>query len=224
MLCGSECRADTGVTNGILAALPPLFALALKMDQQFAEILADRPPDASKRDIDTRGHGHGEEALESHGSNGGITKARAEAAPGGGHVHGHDRLGAQSVGVELSDRPIDWAKFTAWLKGFLEKEGDFIWRFKGVLWTSAPGSGGGSKTWGWGAGRRTVVQVSLRPYGRSYNVSLYIFFYAVLMIKSIMPFLSDCEGCPTHGSIIFPPKIVGVVMKGTYYFRDREPI
>lgn len=192
------------------------------MDQQFAEILADRPPDASKGDNDTRSdtrhdhpsQGHGEEAHEPHGNDGETTQATAETAPGGGHVHGHDRLGAQSVGVELSDRPIDWAKFTAWLKGFLEKEGDLIWRLKGVLWTSAPGGGGSSKAWGWGAGRRTVVQV--RPHRRSYSGSVYKSFVAVLMIEPIMPLLFlDCKEHSAEVSIDFPPKSWGAVIKGS---------
>ena len=62
--------------------------------------------------------------------------------------------------MELDAGPIDWAKFKSWLKNFLEREGELIWRLKGVLWTSAPGqSGGAAGTWSLGAGKRTVVQV-----------------------------------------------------------------
>lgn len=176
------------------------------MDQHFAEILSDRPPDTPnhKNNNDDNhhhghdsDHGHGEATPEPHGSsnsNGQATKAKAVSS---GHVHGHDRLGAQSVGVELSDRPIDWAKFTAWLKGFLEKEGDLIWRLKGVLWTSTPGYGDSSKSTGWGAGR-TVVQVKHWD-GRDESVYLIIFvvvccltllrvqFFATLIPSSLSP-------------------------------------
>lgn len=141
------------------------------MDQQFAEILADdaRKHDGDKNNDDHLDHQHRSE-IEGEKLDGGYGEAekKGDVTPSGRHGqqhrhrHGHDRLGAQSVGVELAEGPIDWGKFTAWLKGFLEKEGEeLIWRLKGVLWTTtAPGQGSGAATtWGWGAGRRTVVQV-----------------------------------------------------------------
>lgn len=133
-----------------------------QMDQHFADILADR----ERSNNDPKKHGdHDDDHHHHNGAEGGAPKR--EAGETGRHDqqqhrHGHDRLGAQSVGVELAEGPIDWAKFTSWLKSFLEKEGDeLIWRLKGVLWTTAaPGHGSGAATtWGWGAGRRTVVQV-----------------------------------------------------------------
>lgn len=155
------------------------------MDQHFADVLADR--ERHNEDDSSTHHNHkGNSNHQQHQSddveaaaldresevtekNTPITKTTAEAAvaaPRPSHRrHGHDRLGAQSVGVELAERPIDWGKFTSWLKSFLEKEGEeLIWRMKGVLWTAAaPGQGhggsGATTTWGWGAGRRTVVQV-----------------------------------------------------------------
>lgn len=129
-----------------------------QMDQQFADILADRA-----RCTDPDKYGDREKHQHHNDAEGGALKR------GGGqtgreqdHRHGHDRLGAQSVGIELAEGPIDWAMFTSWLKSFLEKEGEeLIWRLKGVLWTTAaPGHGSGAATtWGWGAGRRTVIQV-----------------------------------------------------------------
>lgn len=68
-----------------------------------------------------------------------------------GHAHAHDRLGARSVGLELSKAPVDWLKFKLWMKDMLEKEGDRIWRMKGVLWTTTSGRDY--------HGTRTVVQV-----------------------------------------------------------------
>lgn len=137
------------------------------MDQQFADILAD-----SKRINDPKRHGGDHHDDDHHHQHHGQVEGGALKRVGGGqtgsdqqqHQHGHDRLGAQSVGVELAEAPIDWAKFTSWLKSFLDKEGEeLIWRLKGVLWTTAaPGHGGSgyaATTWGWGAGRRTVVQV-----------------------------------------------------------------
>lgn len=122
------------------------------MDQHFAEMLADRPTDK-----ETQGDGKRHE----HEGKGHADVVSAQP-------HGHDRLGAQSVGVEWAEGPIEWAKFMSWLTGFLEKEGDLIWRMKGVLWTTVPpGHGSGATTsWGWGAGRRTVVQVRWRGAGQ----------------------------------------------------------
>lgn len=129
------------------AIIPPTTPFRFKMDQQFADMLADRPADSKKRD-----HHHGKE--QKHGGKKHVEDAAL------GHPHEHERLGAQSVGVELAEGPIDWAKFTSWLKGFLEKEGELIWRLKGVLWTTAPGGEYSSTpAWGLGSGKRTVVQV-----------------------------------------------------------------
>ncbi|CAM9882120.1 unnamed protein product [Ascophyllum nodosum] len=120
---------------------------ALEMDQHFAEMLADRPAEMDKKDNREDGGRHLHN-VKRHGEDG--VSARQ---------HGHDRMGAQSVGMELDAGPIDWAKFKSWLKNFLEREGELIWRLKGVLWTSAPGqSGGAAGTWSLGAGKRTVVQ------------------------------------------------------------------
>ena len=201
-MCDTYCRAVryklsvviSDRARNIFLAAPSSFAECFKMDQQFAEILADRPaatPKHEDENDDRHGHGQDEETQEPQGSNR-QTTGRAKAAPGG-HVHGHDRLGAQSVGVELSDRPIDWAKFTVWLKGFLEKEGDVIWRLKGVLWTSTPGNRGSNKsapTWGWGAGRRTVVQVRQRG-GR--GESVHRRFCRCCLRSSFFPFFSECK-------------------------------
>ena len=119
-----------------------------QMDQHFAEMLADRPAEMDKKDNREDGGRHLHN-VKRHGEDG--VSARQ---------HGHDRMGAQSVGMELDAGPIDWAKFKSWLKNFLEREGELIWRLKGVLWTSAPGqSGGAAGTWSLGAGKRTVVQV-----------------------------------------------------------------
>lgn len=121
------------------------------MDQHFAGMLADRPAEAGNHD--------GGEHL--HVAGGGGASSRQ---------HGHDRMRARSVGIELDVSPIDWAKFKSWLKGFLEKEGELIWRLKGVLWTAIPGkSGSSSATWGWGAGKRTVVQVEQYAGGSSWH-------------------------------------------------------
>lgn len=123
------------------------------MDQHFAEMLADSPKGTKKHENhDGKAHEHnGKDHRHGDASN---------------NRHGHERLGAQSVGVELDKEPIDWVKFTSWLKGFLEKEGEVIWRLKGVLWTTAPDRRKGAvTTWGWGAGRRTVVQVRVRNVG-----------------------------------------------------------
>lgn len=128
------------------------------MDQQFADILADRNKNEGAKKSDHHRHHGSHHEIEGKAVTGGGGETEERAA----HAHGHDRLGAQSVGVELAEGPIDWAKFTSWLKTLLEKEGEeLIWRLKGVLWTTAaPGHGGGAATtWGWGAGRRTVVQV-----------------------------------------------------------------
>ncbi|CAM9600127.1 unnamed protein product [Scytosiphon promiscuus] len=151
-------KVDVGLVLGVDS-----FSLdkALEMDQHFADVLADR-----KRNEEGGSSTHHSHQGSSHGSHrrNGSVEAAAVAPPLSHRRHGHDRLGAQSVGVELAERPIDWAKFTSWLKSFLEKEGEeLIWRMKGVLWTAAaPGQGHGSSgaatTWGWGAGRRTVVQ------------------------------------------------------------------
>ena len=135
-----------------------------QMDQHFADILADRERSTGpKKDVDGNKHDDPHHHHHHHEAEGGAPKrGGAQAGHGQQHRHGHDRLGAQSVGVELAEGPIDWTRFTSWLKSFLEKEGDeLIWRLKGVLWTSAaPGHGSGAATtWGWGAGRRTVVQV-----------------------------------------------------------------
>lgn len=124
------------------------------MNQHFAEMLADRPAGAGNHD--------GAEHLHVAGGVGTSS-----------YQHGHDRMRVQSVGIELDVRPIDWAKFKSWLKGFLEKEGELIWRLKGVLWTAVPGkSGGASATWGWGAGKRTVVQVGQYPGGLALDTRL----------------------------------------------------
>lgn len=122
-----------------LSPSPSPIALCLpKMDQSFADMLADRSGDPKS----------------THGKH-------------DGERHGHTRLGAQSVGVELTEGPIDWVKFTTWLKAFLEKEGEeLIWRLKGVLWTTAAGGGSGATaTRGWSSGRRTVVQVRAKGGG-----------------------------------------------------------
>ncbi|CAN0439688.1 unnamed protein product, partial [Ectocarpus sp. 8 AP-2014] len=115
---------------------------------------------SDKHDGHHHHHRHGE-AKANTPPHGGAEKSAAAAAssPGREHRHAHDRLGVQSVGVEVAEGPIDWTKFTSWLKGFLEKEGEeLIWRLKGVLWTTAANGSGAATTWGWGAGRRTVVQ------------------------------------------------------------------
>ncbi|CAM9429909.1 unnamed protein product, partial [Hapterophycus canaliculatus] len=161
-------KVDVGLVLGVDS-----FSLdkALEMDQHFADVLADRKRndgDNSATHHNRQGNGHhqqhqdgGAEATAAVSSS--TTSATVAPSPSR-RRHGHDRLGAQSVGVELAERPIDWAKFTSWLKSFLEKEGEeLIWRMKGVLWTAAaPGQGhggsGSATTWGWGAGRRTVVQ------------------------------------------------------------------
>ncbi|CAN0551875.1 unnamed protein product [Ectocarpus sp. 12 AP-2014] len=127
------------------------------MDKHFADILADKKNNSNKHD----GHHHHGEAKANTPPHGGAEKSAsvATSSPGREHRHAHDRLGAQSVGVEVAEGPIDWARFTSWLKGFLEKEGEeLIWRLKGVLWTTAASGSGAATTWGWGAGRRTVVQ------------------------------------------------------------------
>ncbi|CAM9909711.1 unnamed protein product [Ectocarpus fasciculatus] len=139
------------------------------MDKHFADILADKKNNSDNHGDDDdhhdHHHGHGEAKANTppHGGGEKSTAAAAAAAvaapPGRAHRHAHDRLGAQSVGVEVAEGPIDWAKFTSWLKSFLEKEGEeLIWRLKGVLWTTATTGSGAATTWGWGAGRRTVVQ------------------------------------------------------------------
>lgn len=126
-----------------------LISWQCQMDQHFAEMLADRPAEA--------GNHHGGEHLHVAGGEGASARQ-----------HGHDRMRVRSVGIELDVNPIDWAKFKSWLKGFLEKEGELIWRLKGVLWTAVPGkSGGALGTWGWGAGKRTVVQVGQYGGGSS---------------------------------------------------------
>lgn len=144
-----------------------VFAFSIKMDEHFAEMLSD----SYGRDTPSRHHHHHDNNGGEHVKNGDYSdsslhagrKAQTVGSPNG-RRHGHDRLGARSVGMELTDGPIDWAKFKAWLKAFLEKEGERIWRLKGVLWTSVPdrGSGNGrTTTWGWEAGRRTVLQVNV---------------------------------------------------------------
>lgn len=146
------------------------------MDQHFADILADRERNNGPKKHGDHHHHHHNEAEGSALKNKG-----GQAGHDQQHRHAHDRLGAQSVGVELAEGPIDWAKFTSWLKSFLEKEGDeLIWRLKGVLWTTAaPGHGSGpAMTWGWGAGRRTVVQV--RAIRQGMRV---LFFSEILLAK-----------------------------------------
>lgn len=130
------------------------------MDQHFADILADREGSNGPKKHGERGDYQLQHHDEVEGS--ALKRGGGQTGHDKQHRHGHDRLGAQSVGVELAEGPIDWVKFTSWLKSFLEKEGDeIVWRLKGVLWTTAaPGHGSGAATtWGWGAGRRTVVQV-----------------------------------------------------------------
>ncbi|CAN0388667.1 unnamed protein product [Ectocarpus sp. 12 AP-2014] len=131
------------------------------MDKHFADILADKKNNSNKHDghHHYRRHGDAKASTPPHGGAEKSAAAAAASSSGREHRHAHDRLGAQSVGVEVAEGPIDWAKFTSWLKGFLEKEGEeLIWRLKGVLWTTAASGSGAATTWGWGAGRRTVVQ------------------------------------------------------------------
>ncbi|CAB1117394.1 unnamed protein product [Ectocarpus sp. CCAP 1310/34] len=155
----SVTRCERGKVDVDLVLGVDSFSLdkALEMDKHFADILADKKNNSDKHD---RRHHHGE-AKANTPPHGGAEKSASAATSSRGreHRHAHDRLGAQSVGVEVAERPIDWAKFTSWLKGFLEKEGEeLIWRLKGVLWTTAASGSGAATTWGWGAGRRTVVQ------------------------------------------------------------------
>ncbi|CAM9831150.1 unnamed protein product, partial [Sphacelaria rigidula] len=118
---------------------------ALEMDQHFADILKDS-------DLVGVAHSH-----QHHGDGDKDTERDGKGSPNAPdtRTHGHDRLGARSVGVELTDGPIDWVKFKQWLKDFLEEEKERIWRLKGVLWTIASGA---TTPWGTGAGSRTVVQ------------------------------------------------------------------
>eukprot|EP00752_Nemacystus_decipiens_P007212 g6455.t1 len=161
----SVTRCERGKVDVDLVLGVDSFSLdkALEMDQHFADILADREESNGPKDIGN--HGDDKHHHHDHHNNKAEGGALRRGDEGTGHDqrhrHGHDRLGAQSVGVELAEGPIDWAKFTSWLKSFLEKEGDeLIWRLKGVLWTTAAPAHGGraGTTWGWGAGRRTVVQ------------------------------------------------------------------
>lgn len=140
--------------------LPPRPATSIKMDRHFADMLTD----ADRTGVPQHHHDH-DHATEQH-PNGNPHDGRGVHGKGDttkSWPHGHDRLGARSVGIELTDGPIDWVKFKEWLKGFLEGEQERIWRLKGVLWTSARGSGasgyGTTTAWGWGAGSRAVVQV-----------------------------------------------------------------
>lgn len=84
------------------------------MDKHFADILADKEKNSDKHD----GHYHHGEAKANTPPHGGAEKSASAAtsSPGREHRHAHDRLGAQSVGVEVAEGPIDWAKFTSWLK------------------------------------------------------------------------------------------------------------
>lgn len=143
------------------------------MDQHFAEMLSD----SKTGDAITHDHDHkdsNEEHMHGYSDRSTIStaddhKVKHAAGVSGTPVrrHGHDRLGARSVGLDLAEGPIDWGKFKTWLKGFLEEEGERIWRLKGVLWTTSAsvGHGGharGGTTTAWGshgAGSRTVVQV-----------------------------------------------------------------
>lgn len=89
-----------------------------QMDKHFADILADKKNSNSNK----QQHRHGEADAKTPPHEGGGEKSTAAAAavaaapPGREHRHAHDRLGAQSVGVEVAEGPIDWAKFTSWLK------------------------------------------------------------------------------------------------------------
>lgn len=128
----------------------------LKMDQHFADILKDS-------DLVGVAHSH-----QHHGDGDKDTERDGKGSPNAPdtRTHGHDRLGARSVGVELTDGPIDWVKFKQWLKDFLEEEKERIWRLKGVLWTIASGA---TTPWGTGAGSRTVVQVRSKGLGLCYE-------------------------------------------------------
>ncbi|CAM9166451.1 unnamed protein product [Ectocarpus sp. 6 AP-2014] len=158
----SVTRCERGKVDVDLVLGVESFSLdkALEMDKHFADILADKKKNSDKHDSHHHHHRHGEAKANTPPHGGGEKSAAAAASsPGRDHRHAHDRLGAQSVGVEVAEGPIDWTKFTSWLKGFLEKEGEeLIWRLKGVLWTTAASGSGAATTWGWGAGRRTVVQ------------------------------------------------------------------
>lgn len=151
---------EAGTTASDVHMLPLRSAISIKMDRHFADVLMDS--DSTVAPQHSHRHGNATE-LDPKDSSHDDIGGHETGDTAKGRQHEHDRLGATSVGIELTDGPIDWVKFKKWLKGFLEEEQERIWRLKGVLWTSTPGSGasGYSTTtaWGWGAGSRTVVQV-----------------------------------------------------------------
>eukprot|EP00656_Telonema_subtile_P011289 TRINITY_DN15561_c0_g1_i3.p1 TRINITY_DN15561_c0_g1~~TRINITY_DN15561_c0_g1_i3.p1 ORF type:complete len:314 (-),score=87.06 TRINITY_DN15561_c0_g1_i3:76-1017(-) len=55
----------------------------------------------------------------------------------GGHHHSphlHASLGFRSVGIQFSDRQLDWVQTNLWLQKLCSEHSDELCRFKGVLW------------------------------------------------------------------------------------------
>jgi G3E family GTPase len=50
------------------------------------------------------------------------------------HQHLHHKLGYRTVGLELLETPVDWAKLNIWLQKVCEKHSAQLCRFKAVLW------------------------------------------------------------------------------------------
>lgn len=127
------------------------------MDRHFADMLKDEERQERRGSGSRPDSGHSDGRVFLKGSEAAVVEV------GGTYKHAHARLGAQSVGIELVDGPLDWLRFTAWLRELLRDEAERVWRLKGILWTT-----GGAQR-GLIAGRvsadgprsykRTVVQV-----------------------------------------------------------------
>ncbi|CAM9829626.1 unnamed protein product, partial [Discosporangium mesarthrocarpum] len=138
VVCCVKGQVDVGLVLGVGS-----FSLdqTMSLDQHFLDLHQESEDDHPLEPVfspetkpDLNSGGSGRKGEQWHGGGGGER--------GGGHLHSHELIGASSVGVEEDRGPIEWGVFKTWLEGFLEKEGERVWRLKGMLWITGGREGG----------------------------------------------------------------------------------